>query len=130
MRFSEEVLSLLKSYSWPGNLRQLRNTIECMLINSNSAEEIGLDLVPQDILQNVSKQFKSFGGIGKNAESGFEIYNKKLKDARETFERDYIKMQLERFSGNISKTAEYIGMDRTALHRKIKSLNIVLDIAE
>lgn len=131
IKFSHEVISVLNSYNWPGNLRQLRNAVECMIINSNNCKEIGLNLVPQDILQGVSKQFKSFGNAQTDGMPGeFELHSKKLKDAREIFEREYILVQLKKFSGNISKTAQYIGMDRTALHRKIKSLNIELDLAE
>lgn len=130
IRLSQEVASIFQSYNWPGNIRQLRNAIEYILINSNDCKEISLDMVPQDILQGVSKQFTSFISSSNNSQNDFELYDKKLKDAREIFEREYIIMQLKKFSGNISKTAEYIGMDRTALHRKIKVLNIVLDVAE
>jgi len=122
--FDSDVIALFESYDWPGNIRQLKNIVESMLIHNKGGTSLDISLVPNEIVQNIGKQFQSFG------QSNLEIYNKSLKDAREIFEREYIKMQLQKFSGNISKTAEYIGMDRTALHRKMKALNIVLDIAE
>ncbi len=118
-----EAISILKSYQWPGNIAQLKNVVEWLIIVHGSNKTITQDMLPHNILSSIGKNIQSID-IKKVA-----IFNKNLKDARETFEREYIVTQLKRFEGNISKTAEYIGMDRTALHRKIRYLNILLDEA-
>jgi two-component system nitrogen regulation response regulator NtrX len=113
--FSAEAFAHLQAYSWPGNIRQLKNMLEwLMLLKGRNEGEITLADLPKDISGN-SEVMPSLHQ---------EIILKPLKPARELFEKEYINAQLSRFSGNISKTADFIGMDRTTLHRKLKSLKI------
>lgn len=111
----DEALSALQAHDWPGNVRQLKNTVERMLILSGEEEQITMDLLPVDVLANSEI-------IRPN--SGTEIMTLPLREARETFEREYLNVQIQRFQGNISKTAEFVGMERSALHRKLKGLGI------
>lgn len=122
IRLSAEAISVMQSYSWPGNIRQLRNVIEWMLIVHGGATpmEISPDMLPDYILSSIGRQCFGFSMDTKN----LEIFNKPLREARGLFERQYIEAQLERFGYNVSRTADYIGMDRTALHRKIKHLSV------
>ena len=115
MDIDEEALSALQAHDWPGNVRQLKNTVERMLILSGEEETITMDLLPVDVLANSEI-------IRPN--SGTEIMTLPLREARETFEREYLNVQIQRFQGNISKTAEFVGMERSALHRKLKGLGI------
>ncbi len=117
-RLSSGAIAALQAYHWPGNVRELRNVIERMLImtSGDPAEPIGADMLPSDI-------------GGKEAISGTiedlnEIMSLPLKKAREAFEREYLNSQVARFGGNISRTAAFVGMERSALHRKMKSLGI------
>lgn len=115
---SEGVMAALQSYSWPGNVRQLRNLIEWMMIMApvNEATPIQLEDLPPEISQIVSGALK--------ADWGADMIALPLREAREVFEREYLMTQVNRFGGNISKTAQFVGMERSALHRKLKSLNI------
>ncbi|HQN52300.1 MAG TPA: helix-turn-helix domain-containing protein, partial [Phenylobacterium sp.] len=106
----------LQVRSWPGNLSQLRNNIERMLIlaSGDPSEPITADMLPSDSVQSDS-----------NSSMGAErIISLPLREAREVFEREYLNAQMLRFSGNISRTAAFIGMERSALHRKLKSLGL------
>ena len=105
----------LQSHDWPGNVRQLRNVIErtIILAPGDRIGRIDLDLLPAEI------RGESGGGGGSGAMMGSP-----LREARETFEREYLRVQIRRFSGNISRTASFIGMERSALHRKLKLLGI------
>jgi two-component system nitrogen regulation response regulator NtrX len=116
--FSDGARAALQSYSWPGNVRQLRNLIEWMMIMApvNQDTPIQLEDLPPEISQIVSSALK--------AEWGEDMISLPLREAREVFEREYLLAQVNRFGGNISKTAQFIGMERSALHRKLKSLNI------
>jgi two-component system nitrogen regulation response regulator NtrX len=117
VEISEEALAFLEMYHWPGNVRQLRNLIEwLMLINKDPKKKVEVGDLPVEIR----------GGASESSSNTIanDIITKPLKVARDMFEKEYLEAQLSRFSGNISKTAEYIGMERTALHRKIKSLGI------
>lgn len=119
--FSEESLVALQNYHWPGNVRQLRNVIEWMMIMASSSSqerlaEIGVDLLPPEI--------SGVGGNGTNSGPNFELLSLPLRDAREQFEKQYLTAQVNRFDGNISKTASFVGMERSALHRKLKMLGI------
>ena len=106
----------LQSYEWPGNVRQLRNVVERTVIMApgDRIGRIDLDLLPAEVLGQ--------GGQGDRA-SGV-IMGAPLREARESFEREYLRVQIRRFSGNISRTASFIGMERSALHRKLKLLGI------
>ncbi len=117
-RLSSGALSALQAHSWPGNVRQLRNVIEWLLIMAPGGpdDEIGVDALPPDIL-----------GQDPNAlldERREELMEIPLKDAREAFERSYLAAQMKRFGGNVSKTAKAVGMERSALHRKLRSLSL------
>lgn len=118
--FSKSAYDLLKQHSWPGNIRQLRNTVEWTLImNAHTpGQEIGADKLPPE-LRGHSKISHNDADDGISNLSYMEL---PLKEARDLFEKGYIDSQIKRFDGNISKTAEFIGMERSALHRKIKSL--------
>lgn len=110
-----DAMVALQSYDWPGNVRQLRNVVErtIILAPGDRIGRIDVDLLPQEVLGDQG------GGGGANA-----IMGAPLREARETFEREYLKVQIRRFSGNISRTATFIGMERSALHRKLKLLGI------
>jgi len=115
---SEEAMAALQAHDWPGNVRQLRNIIERTLILApgDRVACIEVDLLPQEILDNQT----SMSG----ASTTMTIMGSPLREARESFEREYLKIQIRRFSGNISRTASFIGMERSALHRKLKALGI------
>jgi len=115
---SEEAMAALQAHDWPGNVRQLRNIIERTLILApgDRAARIEVDLLPPEVLDNQSTM--------SGANSGMAIMGSPLREAREAFEREYLKIQIRRFSGNISRTASFIGMERSALHRKLKALGI------
>ncbi|MEQ8749053.1 MAG: sigma-54 dependent transcriptional regulator [Amphiplicatus sp.] len=113
-----EALAALQAYAWPGNVRQLRNVIErtLILMAQDSAQEITSDHLPSEIID---------AGLSIPAGEGLEqIIALPLRDARERFEREYLIAQINRFGGNISRTAAFIGMERSALHRKLKALGV------
>jgi two-component system nitrogen regulation response regulator NtrX len=116
-KFAEDALAVLQTRDWTGNVRELRNNVERILIlaGGEAAAEINAGMLPSD-----------GGGAGAAAASfGIEhLLVLPLREAREAFERDYITAQLGRFGGNISKTAQFIAMERSALHRKIKLLGL------
>jgi two-component system nitrogen regulation response regulator NtrX len=112
-----DAMVALQSYDWPGNVRQLRNVVErtIILAPGDRIGRIDLDLLPAEVLGD---QGDMGGG------SATAIMGSPLREARETFEREYLRVQIRRFSGNISRTASFIGMERSALHRKLKLLGI------
>ena len=114
---TEEAMAALQAHDWPGNIRQLRNVIERTLILApgDRAQCIEVDLLPPEILE---------GQSGMSGNSAMAIMGSPLREARESFEREYLRIQIRRFSGNISRTATFIGMERSALHRKLKALGI------
>ena len=114
----DDALAVLQSYSWPGNVRELRNVIERLLIMApdDHSKPIGVEKLPPEINANAP--------LAENLNDNREIMGLSLRDAREIFEREYLLAQVTRFGGNISKTAEFIGMERSALHRKLKSLGV------
>ena len=115
---SKEAMAALQAHDWPGNVRQLRNIIERTLILT-PGDRVGcieVDLLPPEILD-------SQGSVGVGGPS-LAIMGSPLREARESFEREYLKIQIRRFSGNISRTASFIGMERSALHRKLKALGL------
>ncbi|MEE2691692.1 MAG: sigma-54 dependent transcriptional regulator [Pseudomonadota bacterium] len=113
-----EALAALQAYAWPGNVRQLRNVIErtLILMAQDGAQEITSDHLPSEIID---------AGLTIPAGEGLEqIIALPLREARERFEREYLIAQINRFGGNISRTAAFIGMERSALHRKLKALGV------
>ena len=115
-KISGEASALLQTMSWPGNVRQLRNVIERVLILGDSTGEIGAKELPGESQGPVDE--------GRVVLSG-TVATMPLREAREAFEREYLLTQINRFGGNISRTAEFVGMERSALHRKLKSLGVV-----
>ncbi|UAK22834.1 nitrogen assimilation response regulator NtrX [Sphingomonas nostoxanthinifaciens] len=115
---SAEAVAALQAYEWPGNVRQLRNVIERTIILAplDRIGRIDADMLPPEV---VSGQAEIVPG-----DAGRSIMGTPLREARETFEREYLRVQIRRFSGNISRTATFIGMERSALHRKLKSLGL------
>lgn len=122
-KISDEVLAAMQGYSWPGNVRQIHNVIETMLIlaPNDRNEPIDLDLLPAEI-HNVTRS-----GVETEMDT---LMGLPLRGAREEFERAYLVTQLHRFDGNVSRVASFIGMERSALHRKLKALNIASDYQE
>ncbi len=115
-KFSEEALAILQSFDWPGNVRELYNIVERVAIMGSNNGVFDKETIPEEI--------KNTDRIKKVTQTSKELIAMPIKLAREEFERRYMIAQLIRFDGNISKTAAFIGMERTALHRKIKLLNI------
>jgi two-component system nitrogen regulation response regulator NtrX len=118
---SNEAMAVMQAYEWPGNVRQLRNVCERLLIlaTDDAEEAISADMLPAEV-----------GGSGPatlRADGGEVIMALPLREAREAFERDYLLAQVARFGNNISRTAAFIGMERSALHRKLKSLGIAVN---
>ena len=116
-KFTNEALTFLQSMSWPGNIRQLRNVIERVLILGDPSDEITSD-------ELILSEAKAQDTGKKNSLISSDLASMSLREAREVFERDYLVLQINRFGGNISKTAAFIEMERSALHRKLKSLGI------
>lgn len=115
-QISEEAMAALQAYDWPGNVRQLRNVVERTVI-----------LTPREQLDTIETEMLSAeitGGKLVNGNGMSELMGTPLREARENFEREYLSVQIRRFSGNISKTASFIGMERSALHRKLKLLGM------
>lgn len=115
---TDDALAALQTYDWPGNVRQLRNVIEHTMILAPSSQMIAIDIdmLPQEVTAEPSRLMP-----GQAVRS---IMGTPLREAREAFEREYLRAQIRRFSGNISRTAAFIGMERSALHRKLKALGL------
>ncbi|MGP1283096.1 MAG: nitrogen assimilation response regulator NtrX [Parasphingopyxis sp.] len=115
---SDEAIAAMQAYEWPGNVRQLRNIVErtIILAPGDRIARIDVDMLPAEILED---QMQIAPDKGARA-----IMGTPLREARETFEREYLRVQIRRFSGNISRTATFIGMERSALHRKLKTLGL------
>jgi two-component system nitrogen regulation response regulator NtrX len=116
--FGDDARAILQAYDWPGNVRQLRNVIDWLLIMApgDPSEPIRSDMLPPDI------GAMSLSPMAMNDSS--EVMSLPLREAREIFERRYLESQVTRFGGNISRTASFVGMERSALHRKLRSLGI------
>jgi two-component system nitrogen regulation response regulator NtrX len=117
-KIGADAMAVLQSHVWPGNVRQLRNNVERLMILAGGDPDatITADMLPQDVGSMVPAM-----PTGHNGE---HIMGLPLREAREVFERDYLIAQISRFSGNISRTAEFVGMERSALHRKLKALGV------
>jgi len=114
---SDEAIALLQTMNWPGNVRQLKNVIERVLILGAEKGDISAAEVPGEGQSEAPDE-------GRVVLSG-TLATLPLREARELFEREYLLTQINRFGGNISRTAGFVGMERSALHRKLKSLNVV-----
>lgn len=116
-QIGEDALAALQAADWPGNVRQLRNVIERILIlaTGDLATPVTVDSLPPEAWPSAG--FSKHDGLQ-------EVIGLPLRDARERFEREYLNVQITRFGGNISRTAAFIGMERSALHRKLKSLGV------
>ncbi len=114
-----DAMSALQSYDWPGNVRELRNAVERMLIlaPADPSHPITAEYLPREVVGLV----EDIAGPDRHG----EIMTLPLREARERFEHDYLSAQIKRFDGNISRTAEFVGMERSALHRKLKSLGVL-----
>jgi two-component system nitrogen regulation response regulator NtrX len=117
-QIGQDAMAVLQSHVWPGNVRQLRNNVERVMILAAGGPEVIItaDMLPQDVGSMVPAMPTS--------NNGEHIMGLPLREAREVFERDYLIAQISRFSGNISRTAEFVGMERSALHRKLKALGV------
>jgi len=115
-QIGDDAMAVLQTHGWPGNVRQLRNIVERLLILAgDDAEAISAELLPSDL---------GHANNGSSRRSTDLVISLPLREAREIFERDYLVAQINRFGGNISRTAAFIGMERSALHRKLKSLGV------
>lgn len=116
-----DAMAALQAYDWPGNVRQLRNIVErtIILASGDQIARIEMDMLPAEILNDPV--------AGPGSGPGHAVMGAPLREAREAFEREYLRIQIRRFSGNISRTAHFIGMERSALHRKLKILGMVED---
>jgi two-component system nitrogen regulation response regulator NtrX len=117
-RLGEDALTALQTYEWPGNVRQLRNVIDWLLIMApgGAEEPVRAEHLPPDVGASAPQVLQGAGAA--------EIMALPLRQAREQFERQYLEAQVTRFGGNISRTAAFVGMERSALHRKLRSLGI------
>jgi two-component system nitrogen regulation response regulator NtrX len=117
-RIGEDAMAVLQSHNWPGNVRQLRNNIERLMILAGGDPDAVMDasMLPPDVGSMVPTM--------PNGNGGEHLMGLPLREAREVFEREYLVAQISRFGGNISRTAEFVGMERSALHRKLKALGI------
>ena len=117
-KIGADAMAVLQSHDWPGNIRQLRNNVERLMILAvgDADAEVSAEMLPSEIGTLVPAT--------PNGAGGEKLMSLPLREAREVFEREYLIAQISRFGGNISRTAEFIGMERSALHRKLKSLGI------
>jgi len=117
-KIAPDAMAVLQSHDWPGNVRQLRNNVERLMILAGGDPEtaVGANMLPPDVGSMVPSMP---GGNG-----GEHLMGMPLREAREAFERQYLRAQISRFGGNISRTAEFVGMERSALHRKLKALEM------
>jgi two-component system nitrogen regulation response regulator NtrX len=117
-RIGSDAMAVLQTHDWPGNVRQLRNNVERLLILAGGDPDavISANMLPQDVGSMVPSM--------PNGNGGEQLMGLPLREAREVFEREYLVAQISRFGGNISRTAEFVGMERSALHRKLKALGI------
>ena len=117
-KLSEDAIAALQAYDWPGNVRQLRNVVDWVLIMAGGkvSDPVTAEMLPPEISAAAPAVLRG--------QHNSEIMLMPLREAREVFERQYLEAQVTRFGGNISRTANFIGMERSALHRKLRSLGI------
>jgi two-component system nitrogen regulation response regulator NtrX len=116
--FSESTIAALRRYEWPGNINELRNVVERALILSPAANDA--TVLPDELFSESRKE----GEKSVRTTKAPDFLAMPLREAREYFERDYLLAQVEKFAGNISRTANFIGMERSALHRKLRQLHV------
>ncbi|MEO0809185.1 MAG: sigma-54 dependent transcriptional regulator [Pseudomonadota bacterium] len=119
-KIGEDALAVLQAHDWPGNVRELRNNVERLMIMTEGTADtvITAEMLPNEIGASVPLP----GNHGSE-----QLMSLPLREAREIFERDYLLSQISRFGGNISRTAEFVGMERSALHRKLRALGVSSD---
>ncbi|MEM1307425.1 MAG: sigma-54 dependent transcriptional regulator, partial [Pseudomonadota bacterium] len=119
-KVGEDAMAVLQTHDWPGNVRELRNNIERLMILAGGGPEttITADMLPDDVGSNVPMPVNG---------ASEHLMSLPLREAREIFEREYLLSQINRFGGNISRTAEFVGMERSALHRKLRALGVTSD---
>jgi two-component system nitrogen regulation response regulator NtrX len=117
-RIGDDAMAILQTNEWPGNVRQLRNMVERVMIltDGEASAVVSADMLPDDAGNSAG-----FASSGNNGEHFMSL---PLREAREIFEREYLMAQINRFGGNISRTAEFVGMERSALHRKLRALGV------
>ena len=117
-KFSHDAINILKTHTWPGNIAEIKSFIDWVLTSFQNRDEkiIEKDDLPYDLLQNRNSTLRKLDSS--------DMVILPIKEAREVFEKDYLQTQILRFSGNISQTAKFIGMERAALHRKLKLLGL------
>jgi two-component system, NtrC family, nitrogen regulation response regulator NtrX len=117
-QIGSDAMAILQSHEWPGNVRELRNNVERLMIltKGDPSAEITVDMLPTEV--------GAMAPTTPSGSGGEKLMTVTLREAREIFEKEYLTAQIARFSGNISRTAEFIGMERSALHRKLKSLGV------
>jgi two-component system nitrogen regulation response regulator NtrX len=114
----DEAMAVLQGNDWPGNVRQLRNNVERLMIMTSDQPDVVItaDMLPEEVsMTSIPSVYRS---------EGEHLMAMPLREAREVFEKEYLMAQISRFGGNISRTASFIGMERSALHRKLKSLGL------
>lgn len=121
LSIGEDALAALQTYDWPGNVRQLRNVLERVVILApNGCDVVSVEHLPIELREEPARNIST--------DHNLTIVTSPLREAREAFEREYLRIQIRRFSGNISRTATFVGMERSALHRKLKSLGLSTNI--
>ena len=117
-QIAADAMAVLQTHDWPGNIRQLRNNVERLMIlaSGDPNQEVTAEMLPQDVGASLPPM--------PNGAGSERLLSLALREAREIFEREYLIAQINRFGGNISRTAEFVGMERSALHRKLKSLGV------
>ena len=116
--FTEDSIAVMQTCEWPGNVRQLKNVVEWLLIMAPGGEKTPLEpfMLPPELTESTPTSLRP--------DRAQEVMSLPLREAREIFERQYLESQISRFGNNISRTASFIRMERSALHRKLKSLGI------
>ena len=119
LKLGEDLLNAMRAYDWPGSVRQLRNVIETLMIiaDKSSDKPLGADALPREVMSGAGQEVNAV------LEQSLSL---PLREARMAFEREYMRSQLEKFEGNVSHMAKFVGMERSALHRKLKTLGLQL----
>jgi len=117
-RFAADAMAALQAYPWPGNVRQLKNVVDWLTTMSAASGDdvIRAEALPPELSERAPTILRG--------DWSAEVMDMQLRDAREAFEKAYLETQIFRFRGNISRTAQHVGMERSALHRKLKSLGV------